>query len=287
MGIVKTNMGSKKIVVGQIVSTNLYGRGRGVIYLIQGEQTPETVSHRFGGVMVLGGNATFDIAFESGGMTHQLPECILHGVQWTIHDEVLGQNEIDRILINARAEVERKDTEKKQAQKEFQDEIERLKNAPEYSDLSQEQKGVSQVTANIRKELKKAYPGVKFGVRKRHTCSVEISWTDGPKEDEIKIIAGKYKDGHFNSMADIYEYCDTPFNKVYGGVKYLFIKREFSDVLTEKAIQEFNAKFGDRFENVNLDRYKSGELWRVGFGDFWHRHGVEDEINKMRAELTA
>ena len=287
MYIKKTNMEKKSTVVGQVVSTNLYGLGRGVIYLIQGQQNPETVTNRFNGVMASGGNATFDIAFECGKMTRQLPECILHGVQWTIHDEVLGQDEVQRILSNARIEEERKNTEKKQAQKAFQDEVEHLKTAPEYSGLSQEQKGITQVTANIRKELKKAYPGVKFSVRKRHSSSVNISWTDGPKEDEIKTIIGKYKDGHFNSMEDIYEYCDSPFNKVYGGVNYLFTKREYSDSLTEKAIQEFNAKFGDRFENINIERYKSGELWRVGFRDFWHGHGVEDEINRMRAQLTA
>lgn len=158
-------------------------------------------------------------------MTHQLPECILHGVQWTIHDEVLGQEEVFRILSNARAEEERRDTEKRQAQKAFYNEIERLKTAPEYSGLSQEQKGVAQVTANIRKELKMAYPGVKFSVRKRHTDSVTVSWTDGPKEDEIKSIVCKYKDGHYNSIVDLHEYCATPFNKVFGGVGYLFTER--------------------------------------------------------------
>ncbi|WP_447874796.1 LPD29 domain-containing protein [Serratia fonticola] len=287
MGVMKIGIEKKVVVVGQVVSTSLYGLGRGVIYLIQGKQSPETVTHRLGGVMATGGNATFDIAFECGRMTHQLHECILHGVQWTIHDEVLGQDEVLRILSNARDEEERRNTEKKRAQKAFQDKVERLKTAPEYSGLSQEQNGITQVTANVRKELKKAYPGVKFSVRKRHTSSVNISWTDGPKEDEIKAIIGKYKDGHFNSMEDIYEYCESPFNKVYGGVNYLFTKREYSDALTEKAIQEFNVKFGDRFENVNIERYKSGELWRVGFRDFWHGHGVEDEINRMRAELTA
>ncbi|MFT2794021.1 LPD29 domain-containing protein [Serratia sp. T13T92] len=287
MGTMKKKINNKLVVVGQVVSTNLYGLGRGVIHLIQGTQSPETVTHRFGGVMASGGNATFDIAFECGSMMHQLPECILHGVQWTIHDEVLGQDEVLQIINNARAEEERKNSEKKLAQKTFQDEIERLKTAPEYSRLSQEQKGVAQVTANIRKELKAAYPGVKFSVRVRHTDSVTVIWTDGPKEDDIKTIVGKYRVGHFNSMEDIYEYCETPFNKVYGGVSYLFTNREFSDVLTAKAIQEFNDKFGDRFENINMERYKKGELWHVGFSDFRLGYGVGSEINRMRTELTA
>ncbi|MGQ6550179.1 LPD29 domain-containing protein [Serratia sp. IR-2025] len=175
---------------------------------------------------------------------------------------------------------------KKQAQKAFHNEIERLKAAPEYSGLSQEQKGVAKVTANTRKELKMAYPGVKFSVRKRHTDSVTVSWTDGPKEDEIKAIVCKYKDGHYNSMEDLHEYCATLFNKVFGGVGYLFTEREFSDVLTEKAIQEFKAKYSVRFENINIERYKSGQLWREGFGDFWHGHGVQAEINRMRTELA-
>ncbi|UAN48845.1 hypothetical protein KGP17_27410 (plasmid) [Serratia sp. JSRIV001] len=117
MGVMKIGIEKKVVVVGQVVSTSLYGLGRGVIYMIQGKQSPETVTHRLGGVMATGGNATFDIAFECGTMTHQLHECILYGVQWTIHDEVLGQDEVLRILSNARDEEERRNTEKKTGSK--------------------------------------------------------------------------------------------------------------------------------------------------------------------------
>lgn len=104
---------SKKIlVIGQVVSTHLYGLGRGVIYGIEGEQSPGTVNNRFGGVIYSGGNATFDIAFESGSFSKKLPECILRGVQWTIIDEVMNAADVAKVYRSAlAAELERLDDE--------------------------------------------------------------------------------------------------------------------------------------------------------------------------------
>jgi len=36
------------------------------------------------------------------------------------------------------------------------------------------------VASNLRIEFKKAFPGVKFSVRKEHFGCVRIAWTDGP-----------------------------------------------------------------------------------------------------------
>ncbi|MGQ6550180.1 hypothetical protein ACUNEV_21960 [Serratia sp. IR-2025] len=44
MAIMKAKMEKKLIVVGQVISTGLYGLGRGVIYRIQGKQNLETVT---------------------------------------------------------------------------------------------------------------------------------------------------------------------------------------------------------------------------------------------------
>ncbi|MFV8801878.1 LPD29 domain-containing protein [Yersinia sp. LJYL362] len=279
---------SKKIlVIGQIVSTNLYGLGRGVIYGIEGDQSPGTVNNSFGGVICSGGNATFDIAFESGSLSKKLPECILRGIQWTIFNEVMNAADVVKVYRSAlAAELKKLDDEAAQALA-FSLAVENIKTAPEYVKLTQGNSDITLATSNIRKELKAAFPKAKFSVRKSNYDCVNINWTDGPTEDEVKAIISKYKGGRFNGMEDIYESISTPFNEVYGSVSYLFTNREYSDNLTEKAIELFKEKNNDRFDTeISLEKYNAGDLWRIGSGEFWHGHGVGGEINNIRAKLS-
>ncbi|MBX9490092.1 hypothetical protein J8Z82_22620 [Yersinia enterocolitica] len=171
---------SKKIlVIGQVVSTHLYSLGRGVIYGIEGEQSPDTVNNSFGGVICSGGNATFDIAFESGSLSKKLPECILRGVQWTIIDEVMNAADVVKIYRSALAvELERLDDEAAQ-NLAFSLAVENIKTASEYAKLTQGNSDITLATSNIRKELKSAFPNTKFSVRKRNYDCVYVNWIDG------------------------------------------------------------------------------------------------------------
>ena len=71
----------------------------------------------------------------------------------------------------------------------------------------------AQAAKAIRKELKAAFPGVKFSVRSDNYAggsSVHVTWDD-PAADQKTVdeIIGKYQYGHFNGMDDIYEYSNT------------------------------------------------------------------------------
>lgn len=287
MNMIKNEISKNIIVVGQVISTNLYSRGRGVVYGIHGEQKPESIISFGGGVVVSGGSAEFDIAFESGSLTKKLPECILRGVQWKIHEEVINATEVVRIYRNAlAAELSKREDEESQ-KAAFNLAVENMKTAPEYAKLKQGNSDITLATSNIRKELKEAFPNAKFSVRKRNYDCVYVNWIDGPIEDEVKSIINKYKGGRFNGMEDIYESISTPFNEVYGSVSYLFTNREYSEILTEKAIELFKEKYKNRFDTeISLEKYKAGDLWRIGSGEFWHGHGVGAEINNIRAKLS-
>lgn len=87
---------------------------------------------------------------------------------------------------------------------------------------------------NIRKELKAAFPHVKFSVRSSSFSmgdSVHISWTDGPCTRDVEKITRKYQEGSFNGMEDIYEYDTTDFHRTHGGSKYVQTSRKISDAL--------------------------------------------------------
>lgn len=277
----------RALVPGQVVYSILYNRGRGVIVSIQGEQKPASVGS-LSGVVSYGGNATFNIAFENGDITRGLPESILYGRQWQIFDEIKSPAETAEILKNAEEEEQRRRQESEEEARQFKAECERLKSAPEYSQLSQEKKGAVQVTGNLHRELKAAFPGVKFSVRKRGYDSVSVNWTDGPTEEQVKSITGKYRDSYFDGMQDMSVSCSSPFNEIYGGVGYVFVDREYSDSMKKRGIGILKVKYdhliGD--EEITLSRYNAGELYNVRPDYFGHGGGAQGEINKILSVTT-
>jgi len=86
---------------------------------------------------------------------------------------------------------------------------------------------------NIRTELKRAFPGIKFTVRSRLFAggdSIDIKWTLGPTSDEVKAIIGKYQKGSFDGMADSYEYDrDNVFWRMFGGARHVDEDRQEGD----------------------------------------------------------
>lgn len=272
---------AQAVSIGQVISTVLYNRGRGVVFAIHGEQKPASVGS-LSGCVSYGGNATFDIAFESGGISRGLPESILHGKQWSIFPEIKSGEETARIVKYAESEERRKEQEKEEAERLYAAECERLKTAPEYAALSQDKNGAVQVTSNIRKELKARFAGVKFSVRKRSYDSVSVNWMDGPTEEEVKAVTDKYKDSYFDGMQDMSVSCASPFNRIYGGVGYIFTDRDYSDGMKEKAVNMIAKKYGGSLEGeeITLARFNSGDLYRVGRDYFWHNQGVQGEINR-------
>ena len=91
----------------------------------------------------------------------------------------------------------------------------------------------ARAAANIRGELKRAFPGIKFRVRSDSFSmgdSVDISWSMGPTDKEVQAITGKYQCGHFNGMEDIYENDYSAYSNavsvVLGQSKYVQTQRD-------------------------------------------------------------
>lgn len=84
---------------------------------------------------------------------------------------------------------------------------------------------------NIRRELKVAFPGVKFSVTSKSYSggdSIDIAWVDGPTTGRVEKIVGKYAEGHFDGMDDSYSYSRDQFPRVFGGAKYVMTQRGMS-----------------------------------------------------------
>lgn len=272
------------IAVGSVVATSLYGLGRGVVYHIHGEQRPDTVKQMGGGVMVSGGNAEFDIVHDCGKFSKRLPECILRGVQWDILDEFCDANEIRELCAYAEEQEAQRQREKEDGEARFAAEVTRLKNAPEYSHLEQGDCSSGKLAAkNIRKELKQ-FKGVKFSVRNPHYGSVDVSWEDGPTCDKVDAIIKRYKNGYFDSMHDIFEYSESPFNQVFGSAKYPDSHRSYSDAMVEKAIVNIMEEFNLGYERPpTVAQFKNGSLWSEK-RDVFH-HGLQSKIHQVLGEM--
>lgn len=93
---------------------------------------------------------------------------------------------------------------------------------------------------NIRAELKRAFPGVKFSVTSSVYSggdSVSVHWSYGPTSKEVEKITGKYQEGHFNGMEDIYESSGNLWPELFGGAKYVSESREDGDFYKSVAAQ--------------------------------------------------
>lgn len=84
------------------------------------------------------------------------------------------------------------------------------------------------VAKHIRQDLTNAFPGQKFSVRKADYSTINIEWKDGPTREEVEQIAGKHERictrDRWND--DLWDYNDTAFTSVFGGVDYIFYYRE-------------------------------------------------------------
>lgn len=83
------------------------------------------------------------------------------------------------------------------------------------------------VAKHIRQDLASAFPGQKFSVRKRDYSYINIEWKDGPTREEVEQIAGKHERNCTRDKwnDDLWDYEDTAFTSVFGGVDGIFYYR--------------------------------------------------------------
>lgn len=216
------------IQVGQFIRHNANCR-RGIVTAIYGEQSPETCQRGPG--IVAGGAASFDIVWFDGSKSHRVPEAIVRGgLPWQVLDEVASPEEVSERVAASAIMQANKAAAMEERKRRHAEEVERLKTDQAFAHLQQGGDIYSGklAAANIRKELKLAFPGMKFSVKKSTYGSVYIRWQDGPTSQEVEAVIGKYEGGHFDGMQDLYVYQNKPWNDVFGGCKYLMCSRERS-----------------------------------------------------------
>lgn len=108
---------------------------------------------------------------------------------------------------------------------------------------------------NIRLVLKNQFPGVKFKVTSDYS-SVNVRWVDGPTDAAVCEALAPFDIGHSDSQSDYFYTERTRFSEKFGGVQYLFTRRELSDSAVTASIR---AIFGT--DGPTLAEWQRGTAW--------------------------
>jgi hypothetical protein len=68
---------------------------------------------------------------------------------------------------------------------------------------------VAETAKLVRAALKREFPGVKFSVRSSSYAggaAIDVTWTDGPQDDAVKAVTGRYSGADFDGMIDLKTY---------------------------------------------------------------------------------
>lgn len=131
----------------------------------------------------------------------------------------------------------------------------------------------SEVARIVRKELKRAFPGIKFRVAGRRSAwllsegTVYVDWTDGPKLKDVKEVVDRFEGIKLNM--DIAGYWDAePIDNgdgTYYGVGTVETCRSYSDETKQAAAQKMVEAMGassvddliENFSDFDIDKVYS------------------------------
>lgn len=265
------------VSVGQHIHSRLQGGRDGIVYAIRGEQHPDRVPSltRF---LMLDGGATFDIVFDNGTLSHDLPECILRGTQWRIYDAIATTDDIAAALAHAATTQGRRAAQVIRTWQHDDDERAHLAATDAYRHLRQgtDVHSGKLAAANIRIELKRAFPRVIFSVRMTGPGAVSVRWTDGPRQAEVEALCRKYQVGRVNSnpnpddRANRDDRAPQPWHHVFGGLDALGVSRNESAPLVAQAIDAVYARHAASLARVPKpapEQFRRGELIHVRVPD--------------------
>lgn len=220
---------------GRRVHCILYGGRNGTIFAVHGEPDLGNSKPVHGNIghIVSGPEAHVDIVWDDGTICHRAPESIMRGVQWRFLDEPdATQEDVNDALVFAQQEQERWEAEEKARRVAFDNEVEALRHGDDFSYMEQidPEGGYCDKTKlaakNIRKLLKKTFPGTKFSVRKESHGSLWVSWRREDEHDALNQMLvrkelERFDTSYFDHYSDCSRSSDSPFNVVFGGVRHI------------------------------------------------------------------
>ena len=161
-----------------------------------------------------------------------------YDISKVISDEVIEKS-LKRAENLKRIEQEKKEREAKEAEET------RKRLAVEYAYLERNEKDNHNIVGkNIRTELKRNFPGVKFSVRFDSFSGGDefsICWEDGPTKEQVDLVVSKYQNHHSDFTGDYWDYDPSEFNNLFGGVSYVSTDRTITEKVSLSSLNLFEA----------------------------------------------
>jgi hypothetical protein len=246
--------------IGQRVHSILYGGRDGIISEIHGTQEPGSI-RSLGAGMVMGGRANIDVIFPEY-VSRMVPEAIIRGVQWRISEEIATREEMGIAIYRANSAIEEKKRKEREAAEAKATEKSELPAKYPYlipMDETMKYRGHALGAKNLRIELKRAFPGLKFSVKSETYSggdSINVNWINGPTTEEVKKISDKYQECDFDGMTDSENYRHGAWTEVFGGAHYVSENRDISEeswITLTKSLCELNhAPYTEPYHSVNI-----------------------------------
>jgi hypothetical protein len=150
------------------------------------------------------------------------------------------------------------------------------------------------VAKRLRAVLKDTFPGIKFSVRcDKYSggSSIDVSWNDGPAEDEVDKVVCRYEGAGFDGMQDLKYYKDDvtfvlpdgSIEHVDMGVDYIHTHRYLSEQYTAQLALVAAQELRIAPEDFKLDGWYTG----LGYGQRAWRDGSGHEFVWFLSKLIA
>ena len=134
--------------------------------------------------------------------------------------------------------------------------------------------GAALTARQLKKELTRVFPGVKFSVKSEYFSggnAVNISWEDGPTKRLVESYTEKYKNSKFDGMTDSTIAVKISPELGCEGANYIGMARSLSRA-REIAIKKMIAKMGERERSAAFYEERHPEIWPDAYRQMWREY---------------
>lgn len=135
----------------------------------------------------------------------------------------------------------------------------------------------------IKQELKKLFPTIKFSVKSDSFSggdSVDISWENGPTDDQVSDVTSKYQYGHFDGMTDSYDHSNR--RKDIPQSKYVHTSRDITDDISERVFKKLQQSY------VHFEKVQCIDETHMDLKNHWNIWSAREMVNRIvsKKDLT-
>lgn len=110
----------------------------------------------------------------------------------------------------------------------------------------------------VRKALKEAFPGIKFSVRSKTYsggASIDVHWTDGPADCQVKPLVCAFQGGSFDAMTDYKGGVVHTMNgqSVHFGADFIFTHREYTLAMLKRGLAQVAKETNNEFDPDTIE----------------------------------